>query len=101
MNTQICKEDVDFIGSQGISLQGTEDYPSIPMCMISLYCDDDTANPLRYEVQLEGIKEKKTMFIMRHVETLHTVHSGQGIFVNIIANNSKCHEPILYPFIGL
>ena len=69
--------------------------------MISLYCDDDTANPLRYEVQLEGIKEKKTMFIMRHVETLHTVHSGPGICCEVNINNSKSDEPILYPFIGL
>ena len=51
------------------------------MCMISLCCDDDTATPLRYRVQVEGINEKNTIFIMRHVETLHTVHGGQGIFL--------------------
>ena len=58
------------------SLQGTQFYPDIPMCLISLYCDDDTATPLRYDVPVEGIKEDKTIFIMRHVETLRNT---QGI----------------------
>ena len=67
---------MDLLGIQELQLQGppetpdTQVYPDIPMCLISLYCDDDATTRLRYGVPVEGIDDKKTIFIMRHVETL-------------------------------
>ena len=60
----------------------TQVYPDIPMCMISLYCDEDITTRLRYGVPVEGINEKKTIFIMRHVETLQNT---QGMIDVILA----------------
>ena len=52
-----------------MSLQETQ-VLNMPMCMISLYCDDDddVTTHLRYAVPVEGIKEKKTIYLMRHTQ---------------------------------
>ena len=69
---QISREDIDLLDTHElhVPLQGQPETPDIPMCMISLYVDDNTAAPLCYGVPVDGINEEKTIFIMRHAETL-------------------------------
>ena len=54
------------------------------MCMISLYVDDNTVTPLCYGVPVEGINEEKTIFIMRHVETLPNTQGMIDVIVILL-----------------
>ena len=89
-NLQISKEEIDLLGTQEMTLQGppetpdTQVYPDIPMCMISLYCDEDITTRLRYGVPVEGINEKKTIFIMRHAETLPNTQGMIDVIVTLL-----------------
>ena len=89
-NLQISKEEIDLLGTQELTLQGppetpdTQVYPDIPMRMISLYCDEDITTRLRYEVPVEGINENKTIFIMRHTETLPNIQGMIDVIVTLL-----------------
>ena len=64
-----------MLGTQELQLQETTNssyvhiYPDIPMCMVSLNADDVNSGQLRYATTIEGIVEKKTIFITRRKPT--------------------------------
>ena len=67
-----------MLGTQELHLQESTDssdvhiYPDIPMCMVSLNGDEVTSGQLRYPAAVEGIVEKKIIFITRRKPTSHS-----------------------------
>lgn len=66
-------EDIDALSTQDLTLQAGEQertISDIPMRRVSVFADSDcTATHMEYKVLVEGIREAKTISIIRHFET--------------------------------
>ena len=69
--SQITQEDIDALSTQELRVQAHEEervYPDIPMCIVSVFAEDDAAPHIQYSVKVEGIVEKKTVNIVRWLQ---------------------------------
>ena len=66
---QILKRDIDLLGTHN-------DYSDLPMCVVKIRAGSDASRDFIYQVQVEGIIEKKTILIHRCKDN----YDSQGVF---------------------